>query len=90
MEENRRSIRRRTLKEGKVVLSDWSVIDCLIRDMSEGGARLEFGGPTELPHEFRLLIVSTNTIIPAALAWHRGQAVGVRFTGPGQSAPPRK
>jgi hypothetical protein len=90
MEENRRAVRRRTLKEGKVILSEWTVLNCRIRDLSEGGARLEFGALTELPAEFRLLIVSENVLIPATVAWQRGQVVGVRFTGPGKAASPRK
>jgi hypothetical protein len=87
MEDHRTSHRRRALKEGKVVLSDRIVIDCLIRDLSEGGARLEFGAPTELPDSFRLLIASMNLLVPAAPAWQHGLSVGVRFTGPGQEAP---
>ncbi|MGH6925550.1 MAG: PilZ domain-containing protein [Propylenella sp.] len=90
MEEHRDAHRRRALKAGKVVLSDWKVIDCLIRDISEGGARLEFGAPMDLPASFRVLITSLNLLVPAAPAWQRGVSVGVRFTGPGQAAPPRK
>ena len=90
MEENRASVRRRTLKEGKVILTDTTVMDCRIRDLSDGGARLEFGGLTNLPKEFRLLIVGTNMVVPAALAWQRGQFVGVYFTGPGQPATSRR
>jgi hypothetical protein len=78
------------LKQGKVVLSNTSLLDCVIRDLSDTGARLEFAGPTELPKEFRLLIVSTNMFIPAELAWQRGLLAGIRFTGPGREAPPRK
>jgi hypothetical protein len=66
------------------------LIDCLVRDLSDIGARLEFGGPTELPAEFRLLVVSTNMLIPAKLEWQRGLAAGALFTGPPQEAPVRK
>ena len=90
IEEHRSSIRRRTLKEGKVILTDSTVIDCRIRDMSDTGARLEFGALTNLPREFRLLVVSTNTVMPVSVAWQRGQLVGVYFTGPSQAAPARK
>ena len=90
MEEHRISLRRRTLKEGKVILTDSTVIDCRIRDISEGGARLEFGGLTNLPKEFRLLFVSSNTMRPAAVAWQRGASVGIYFTGPEQPAPARR
>jgi hypothetical protein len=86
MEEHRISHRRRTLKQGKIVLSDRVVLDCLIRDISAGGARLEFGAPTTLPDAFRLLVTASNLLIPAALAWQRGLVVGVRFTGPGEVA----
>jgi hypothetical protein len=87
MENHRTSQRRRALKEGKVILSDRIVIDCRIRDISESGARLEFGAFFELPREFRLFIPSSNMLVPAELAWQRGQAAGVHFTGPGQDAP---
>jgi len=88
--EHRRAARRKTLKAGKIVLSDWSVIDCTVRDMSETGARLEFGAVAVLPPEFRLLIVSSNQLIPARLSWQRGATAGVQFTGSAQDAPPRR
>lgn len=91
MEDARRTAaRRRTLKQGKVVLSNWAVIDCVIRDLSETGARLEFSALTELPNEFRLLIIAANQLVPVELAWRRGLAAGVHFTGPPRDAPPRK
>ena len=90
IQSRRSSTRRRALKAGKVVLTDWTVIDCTIRDMSDTGARLEFSGPTNLPEEFQLLIVSTNVLLPAARTWQRGLSSGVRFTGPAKPAPPRK
>ena len=90
MDEHRVSFRRRMLKEGKAVLSDSTVIDCRIRDMSESGARLEFAGLTNLPKEFRLLVVSSNMMTPVAVAWQRGQTAGVYFTGEAQAAPARR
>lgn len=90
MEEHRKAHRRRMLKEGKVVLSDRTVIDCLIRDLSEGGARLEFGAPMELPDGFELLIASQNLLVPSAPAWQHGLRAGIRFTGPGKAAAGRR
>lgn len=90
MEHNRTSARRRTLKGGRVILSDWSGIDCRVRDLSETGARLEFDGPTQLPNECRLLLIETNRMFPVEVAWQRAQSAGVHFTGPGTEAPPRK
>ena len=87
---DRRQTRRlRTLKQGKIVLSDWTVMDCLIRDMTDEGARIALGGLTELPGKFRLLVVSSNLLVPAELEWQRSLLAGLRFTGPGVQAPPR-
>ena len=88
--EKRESPRIRALKEGKAVLSDWTAIDCTIRDLAKGGARLKFGAPTKLPEEFRLLYVSSNVIVPVRVVWNRGESLGVSFSGPPEQAPPRK
>ena len=86
----RGAVRQRVLKEAKVVLSDWTVIDCLLRNMSDTGACLKFGDLVNLPEAFRLLIVSTNMLVPSARMWQRGELAGIRFTGPAKPAPPRK
>jgi hypothetical protein len=82
--EHRHTRRRRTLKRGRVVLSDSTVIDCDLRDISDDGARLVFGGPISLPEEFRLYNVSDALIAPVKLEWQRGLEAGVTFTGPQQ------
>ena len=88
-DDNRQSRRLRALQKAKVVLSDWFAVECLISDISETGARLEFQAPIDLPEEFRVIIVASNEVIPAARAWQRGLAAGVQFTGPGEDAPRR-
>ena len=75
--------RQKVLKEAKVLLSDRVSIDCLVRDISPSGARLEFFAPVSLPNEFRVRIVSAELTVPAALAWQRRLEAGVRFTGVG-------
>jgi hypothetical protein len=82
--------RKRTLKEAKIILTDWTVMDCTIRDISEKGARLVLGDAVTLPAEFRLHIVSSNTIVPVQVLWQRGTTAGVGFTGPEEPAPSRK
>lgn len=82
--------RQRTLKQAKILLTDWTTIDCTVRDISEGGAHLVFGDAFALPEEFRLMLISSNTIVPVRLLWQRGLNVGVAFTGPQEAAPARK
>ena len=88
--ERRTSVRHRTLKEAKVVLHDWSTIDCIIRNIGEGGARLDFSDPVALPDAFEVLIVGTSMLVPVARVWERGCTAGIRFTGPEKHAPPRR
>jgi hypothetical protein len=47
--------RRKTLLTGKVVFNDMaSVFDCVVRDMSETGARLKLAAPVQVPPVFGL------------------------------------
>ena len=61
MSERRTERRIKVLKEGKVMLTDCVSVDCIVRDMSPGGARLKFEGPVYLPVDFQLRIVSPPT-----------------------------
>jgi len=70
------------LKDGKVILSASTLMNCVIRNLSEGGARLEFSGPTPLPQEFRIRSVTAGTEAAVRLAWQYGCSVGVRFDTP--------
>ena len=88
--EHRRARRLRTLKEGKVVLSDWTTLDCTIRDINAEGAKIVLGGATSLPPEFRLLTVASNMIAPVRLEWQRGLSAGVAFAGPEEPVSSKK
>jgi hypothetical protein len=85
--ERRCEQRQRVLKEGKVLLTDHTSVDCVVRDLSPSGARIEFEGPIALPAEFRLRIVSADLTIPATAAWQRRLEAGLRFTGVGELGP---
>lgn len=87
----RQSARHRVLKDGKIVSLNYaSVVDCCIRDMSETGARLSCSDPVAIPGDFRLLIPASQSIRMAHVVWRRNDQVGVHFTGPAKTAPPRK
>ncbi len=77
LQELRASQRQRIIRGGKVILSKSTLLDCVIRDLSSGGARLEFAGPTSLPSEFKLRI-REEAAKPVELAWQRGLRAGVR------------
>lgn len=89
--ENRKSPRRKVLKDGKIVImNNWSLIDCCVRNLSDTGARLRCDDALSVPEEFRLLIPSDQWIRDAKVVWRRDGCVGVHFTGEARRAPPRK
>lgn len=76
----RRSIRRQAFSSGKIVNCDGSHwFNCVIRDISESGAKIEIRQSDILQKELFLLGAKTKTVIEAELAWRKGNFAGVRF-----------
>ena len=80
-----RAQRYRVLNGGKLIVNDGqSVIDCVIRDMSEGGAKVRLTIPTMLPKQLEMLVVKNNMLYPVEVRWNRNSEAGLQFTGPGK------
>lgn len=78
--DDRRGDNRRTaLKSGHIAYNDGrSTMPCKIRNISEGGAKLEFGTPQLLPHTFELHVTGLAPLL-CSLRWAKGNLVGVQF-----------
>ena len=75
--------RRRVLKTGKIIFADGNmVVECVIRNLSVAGARLDVPATLALPHDFTLLDVQTSRRYIASVAWRRGDQMGVEFSDP--------
>ena len=82
VQNHRRAVCRRVLKEGKIIIQPPSgTIDVKIRDLSETGAKLEVLAITPLPDKFGFIIVADATVIPAAVKWRKGDFMGIQFCG---------
>lgn len=78
--DQRRTVRMRTFLKGKVVFNNGcSTMDCLVRDMSGTGARLELSETTTLPEVFDLYIQNKDQTYRSTLRWRRANGVGVTF-----------
>ena len=78
--EQRQGIRKRTFLKGRIIFNKGaSSMDCLIRDMSETGARLELSETSTLPEVFDLYIAQKDETVRATLRWRRDGAVGIVF-----------
>jgi hypothetical protein len=88
MVEYRKHPRHRTLKGGKIIYNRrLTVIDCIIRNMSEGGACLEVATQF-LPEEFELSIPIDCVKHHCRVAWRTPNRIGVAFedAGTGRAA----
>lgn len=79
MEEDKRIIRRRrVLRSGKIIYGDGAlVVDCVIRDVSVGGARLDVPVTIAIPHSFILVDVQAARRYAAKVMWRRAGQMGV-------------
>ena len=75
--------RQHVWKEGKVLLNDRVSLDCIVQDLSTGGARIALARPVSLPRDLRLCIVSADLTMPVACVWQRQLHAGLRFIGVG-------
>ena len=80
--ERRKSHRQRMLQGGKIVYGRSALlIDCMIRDLSDEGARLKVANARDVPDNIRLFNSSDNTVIDAEVVWRSPREVGIRFNG---------
>jgi len=81
--EHRAHPRRRTLKHGALTLTpSGRKIDCVVRDVSAGGARIWRPHWVRLPARFQLSIPGEINV-KVELRWEVGQEAGVAFIGSG-------
>ncbi|WP_068312429.1 PilZ domain-containing protein [Polycladidibacter hongkongensis] len=80
--ERRQSQRKRTLKEGRIVFGDNSVVyDCIVRDLSAIGAKLKMESTQGIPEEFQLFLVHTRQKVKVETRWRTANELGVEFIG---------
>lgn len=78
--ERRDDARVRTLIAASIVYNNGqSTLGCVIRNLSETGAKLSASSGVALPDRFDLAIPQRNRTYRAYIAWRRGDEIGVRF-----------
>lgn len=78
--EKRSALRRRTLLGGTIVFNgEASTLSCLVRNLGEGGALLQFAAPAVLPRRFALAITGRGGERAARRVWVREGAMGISF-----------
>ena len=78
--DRRRQSRPRALKKGTIVFHHGSsTFDCLIRNLSGGGALLVVGDTTGIPDHFELRFDAIPPAHPTSVRWRNATALGVSF-----------
>jgi hypothetical protein len=80
--ELRKTPRRFVSQPALMIREDGSIIgQCMLLDISAGGARLKLAGDVSAPAEFTLLLSKFNSAMrrQCKIAWERENQIGVRF-----------
>ena len=78
--ERRVAPRQKSFLRGRLFFNNrLNVVDCVIRDISDTGARLVYSEAVTTPDEVELHIPQKDQTLYAKIAWRRGEEVGVTF-----------
>ncbi len=81
--ENRCAVRKRTFKRASAKFDErFSDVECVLRNISETGARLKFETPSAVPGEFTLTVGLDGIRVNCQVVWRSSQEIGVAFTSP--------
>ena len=80
MSERRGLTRRKSFLRGCIYFNNRrSAVDCLVRDVSQTGARLIFSDTVSVPDVVDLHIPQKDQMLRAHVQWRRGEELGVTF-----------
>jgi PilZ domain len=80
MSERRRSMRQKSFLRGCVYFNKRrQAVDCLIRDISDEGARIIFSDTVSVPDRVDLYIPQKEQTIRAHVQWRHGDEIGLAF-----------
>jgi hypothetical protein len=80
MQERRNCGRKRSLLGARIVFNNRSAsLDCVLRNMSERGARIALSDAVTVPNEFELLVPRMGQNFRARLRWRSEAGCGVEF-----------
>ena len=84
--ERRTERRVRTLKRARIIFNnDYSVFDCLVRNISPGGALLDIPSMLGIPPRFDIVIEAAKAR-PCSVRWHTDRLMGIQFDDASQKA----
>ena len=81
MIERRAHPRHKAFIKGRIYFNNrLSSMDCIVRETSEQGARLEFSANVTLPDAFELYLPNKDQYFRAHVIWRKANDIGVAWT----------
>lgn len=88
MIEQRQTLRPRVIYNGVVAFNERrSTIECVVRNFSDDGAKIEFENPALLPDEIDLFIAKKNRAFRAKIVWRGVNQAGLTFRSVSRNQP---
>jgi hypothetical protein len=89
LKERRTAARQKSFLQGRIFFNNRRTsVDCLVRDISEHGAKLKFAAAVTTPDIVELQIPAKDEVYRAHVQWRFDNEVGVTFgVGEGEQAP---
>ncbi len=73
-------VRHKTLFKGRIYFNNRPAsMDCIVRDVTANGARLEFSENVTLPELFELYLPNKDEYFRAPVIWRRGSQLGISW-----------
>ena len=83
MVERRRSARKRVIYSAKATYAGrTALIDGVVRNLSEGGARFDADQAIAVPDRFDLALPHEGAVKAARVAWRHDRSIGIAFDAP--------
>lgn len=79
MQERRKLARSRVFKSAKLVVGTTSVVDCVVRNLTNAGARIEVSSTAGLPEILVLTFDGGHSMRSCQLRWRTHNETGVKF-----------
>jgi hypothetical protein len=79
MQERRKVVRTRVLKGAKLLLGEYSVIDCTLRNVTNVGAAVEMPNTLDLSETFDMTFDGGHSFRRCRCVWRKLTRMGVEF-----------
>jgi hypothetical protein len=81
MTDRRSLIRHKTFIKGRIYFNNrLSSMDCIVRDVSHSGSRLEISESVALPDVFEIYLPNKEEYYHAKVEWRKGDILGISWT----------